>query len=41
VSELKKKQILCHGIDPNLSKDRAMLEGDFFLDEFIELALFY
>jgi hypothetical protein len=41
VSELKKNQILCYGIDPNPSKDRCMLEGDIFLDEFIELTLFY
>jgi hypothetical protein len=31
-----KKQTLCHEIEPNPSKDRAMHEGDnpLFLDEF-------
>jgi hypothetical protein len=32
-----KKQILCHEIEPNPSKDRAMHEGDnpSFCDEFV------
>jgi hypothetical protein len=34
-----KKQILCHEVEPNPSKDRAMHEGDnpLFWDEFINL----
>jgi hypothetical protein len=37
-----KKQILCHEIEPNPSKDRAMHEGDnpSFLDEFIKFVFF-
>jgi hypothetical protein len=35
----KTKQILCHEVEPNPSKDRAMHEGDnpSFCDEFINL----
>jgi hypothetical protein len=41
VKELK-TQILCHGIEPNPSKDRAVHEGDnpSFLDEFMKFTFF-
>jgi hypothetical protein len=42
VYEPKKPQTLCHEIEPNPSKDRAMHEGDnfSFSDEFIEIYFF-
>jgi hypothetical protein len=38
----EKNQILCHDIEPNPSKDRAMHEGDnpSFWDEFIKFTFF-
>ena len=38
----RKNEILCHEIEPNLSKDRAMHEGDnpSFLDEFMRFTFY-
>jgi hypothetical protein len=42
VKQPKKKQILCHEIEPKPSKDRVMHEGDnpSFRDEFIKCTFF-
>ena len=38
----RKNEILCHEIEPNPSKDRAMHEGDnpSFLDEFMKFTFY-